>query len=510
MKGVRSTLRHLRAPLVDRRTFLRGLGAGVAGLVVGCGRQSDGGESTTSLPEAVSPQLVPGQPLPALPILRNESAGDVSHFVATLVASRDDVAVHAGRMTSLARYDHHSPGPLIELVEGQHVRIELDNRLAQATTVHWHGLPVPADQDGNPMDPVAAGTKHVYEFDVPAGTAGTYWYHPHPHDATASQVAEGLAAPLVVRAADDPLAHVPEVLMFITGIALDANAQIAADDAIDWTIGRQRDLLLVNGARLPVHAVAPGATQRWRIVNATAAIHLKLALEGHTFTLVGTDGGLLGEPIEDLTEFLLAPAQRVELIVKANAAPNGRYRLRALRYATDFMGVGTYVDQDVLTLATTNALPAAPVTLPPKLRPIADLGPATARVDISFDEADLCTSKGAKRTFLINGRMFDMNRVDVVSEVGRVELWNVVNNTTMSHPFHIHGTQFQLVSRTFGTETTATPYLAWVDTVLVPPGQTATLKVKQTLPGKRMFHCHILQHEDNCMMAIVDVRAPAA
>ena len=489
---------------LGRRTFIRSVGASVAGLVVGCGRQVSDGETTSGSTDAVSSTLAPGQPLPTLPVLRNES-GDASRFAATLVASHDDVEVIPGRTTSLARYNHHSPGPLIELVEGQRVRIELDNRLAQPTTIHWHGLPVPADQDGNPMDPVAAGTRHVYEFTLPPGTAGTYWYHPHPHDLTASQVAEGLAAPLVIRAADDPLAHIPEVTIFVTGITLDPNAQIAADDAIDWTIGRQRDLLLVNGARLPVHAVAPGTTERWRIVNATAAIHLRLALEGHTFTLVGTDGGLLGEPVEGLAEYLLAPAQRVELLVKANASPNGRYPLRALRYATDLMGIGTYVDQDVLTLETTNALPAPPVAVPVKLRPIADLGAATARVDVSFDEADLCTSKGAKRTFLINGRMFDMNRVDVVSEVGRVELWTVVNNTTMAHPFHIHGTQFQLVSRTFGTETTPAPYLAWIDTVLVPPGQTATIKVRQTLPGKRMFHCHILQHEDNCMMAIVDV-----
>jgi bilirubin oxidase len=489
---------------IDRRRFIRSLSAGVAGLVVGCGRQSGGSEATSSI-DAVTPRLAPGQPLPVLPVLRNES-GEVSRFAATLVTSRDDVPVIAGHSTTLARYNGHSPGPLIELVEGQRVRVELDNRLPQATTIHWHGLPVPADQDGNPMDPVAAGARHVYEFDVPAGTAGTYWYHPHPHDATASQVAEGLAAPLVVRAVDDALAHIPEVLMFITGITLDANAQIAADDAIDWTIGRQRDLLLVNGARLPVHAVAPGTTERWRIFNATAAIHLKLALEGHTFTLVGTDGGLLAEPIAGLTEYLLAPAQRVELIVQANAAPNGRYRLRALRYTTDLMGIGTYSDQDVMTVETTNALPATPVAVPAKLRPIADLGPSVARVDISFDEFDVCTSKGAKRTFLMNGRMFDINRVDVVSEVDQVETWNVVNNTTMAHPFHIHGTQFQLVSRTFGTETTPAPYLAWIDTVLVPPGQTATIKVRHSLPGKRMFHCHILQHEDNCMMAILDVR----
>ena len=75
----------------------------------------------------------------------------------------------------------------------------------------------------------------------------------------------------------------------------------------------------------------------------------------------------------------------------------------------------------------------------------------------------------------------------------------------MAHPFHVHGTQFQLVSRAVGTVVSPAPYLAWIDTVLVPSQQTATIKVRQTSPGKRMFHCHILEHEDNCMMAILDV-----
>jgi bilirubin oxidase len=476
----------------DRRTFLRHVAAGAGALVVGCRGDSNGRASPTP---ATPSSLVEGQPLPALARLANDS-DDPRVFIARLVAAQEDVALQPGVPTALFRYNGQHPGPLIELVEGQRLRVALDNRLAQSTTIHWHGLPVPSDQDGNPMDPVAAGTQRSYEFAVPAGTAGTYWYHPHPHDATASQVARGLAAPLIVRAPDDPLAHIPEVLMFVTGITAGTDGRIAPDDPLDWTIGRQRDLLLVNGARLPVHTVAPGTTERWRIVNATAAIHLELSLEGHTFTLVGTDGGLLGEPIEGLTEYLLAPAQRVELVVKANASPNGRYRLRALRYATDLLGLGTYVAQDILTLATANALAAPPVGVPPKLRPIADLGPATTRQVVSLDDADICTSKGAKRAFLINGRMFDIDRVDLVTQVDRVELWDVVNNTAMAHPFHIHGTQFQLVSRTFGTQVTPAPFLAWIDTVLVPPGRTATIKVKHTLPGKRMFHCHILEHEE--------------
>ena len=117
---------------------------------------------------------------------------------------------------------------------------------------------------------------------------------------------------------------------------------------------------------------------------------------------------------------------------------------------------------------------------------------------------------GARRTFLINQRIFDRNRVDLVSDVGRVDTWEITNDTAMAHPFHIHGTQFQLVSRRLGTQVTPAPYLAWIDTMLIPSQQAVTIKVRHTSAGKRMFHCHILEHEDNCMMAILDVRPASA
>lgn len=486
----------------DRRAFLAAAAASLGGFALGC--RDDGGD--TSATEAAPPLAAEGRALRSHDLLRNESA-DPSRFVATLVASAGDVALLPGPATSMLRYNQSMPAPLIALREGQRVRITLENRLSQPTTVHWHGLPVPPAQDGNPMDPVAAGATHDYVFDLPEDCAGTYWYHPHPHDLTAAQVARGLAGPLIVRAADDPLAHLPEVSLFITGVKLDAENRIAPDDAIDWTVGRQKERLLVNGGRVPVHSVRPGATERWRIYNATAASYLRLRLDGHTLTLVGTDGGLLEAPIAGLTEFLLAPAQRIEIVVRANAAPNGRYRLRAARFQADFYDLGAYRDEDLLTLATTNDMPAAAVDLPATLRPIADLGPAQAHQLVRFDEVrDLCTRTGASIAFLINGRIFDLNRVDLVSVAGRVEEWDIFNNTAMPHPFHIHGTQFQVVSRRLDGNPIPAPYRAWVDTVLVPVAQTVTIKVRQELPGKRMLHCHILQHEDNCMMAILDVQ----
>jgi len=491
----------------DRRRFLRAASAGLSGLLLGCR-----GESTLeTVPDAGQPRLLPhGSPLRSIAALVNTS-DTTSAFVATLTATVGQTQPLPGRATQMLLYNGMAPGPLIELREGQHVRITLDNQLGDDSTIHWHGLPVPADQDGNPMDPVKTGTTQLYEFDLPLGCAGTYWYHPHPHDLTAQQVARGLAGPLIVRANDDPLADIPEVVMFISGLRLEQDAQIAVDNGLDWTIGRQNEQLLVNGDRLPTHTMRPGTTQRWRIMNATAARHFSLALDGHSFTLVGSDGGLLGTPVTGLAEILIAPAQRIEVLVTINASPNGAYRLRAFAYQADVLGFGNYVDDDLLTVVTSNETPATPINIPVELRPIVDLGPAVAKQVVELSEIrDFCSKQGAKTAFLINGNRFDRNRVDLTSVVGRIETWEVTNHTGMAHPFHVHGTQFQLVSRTVGTVVRPAPYLAWIDTVLIPPEHTATIKMRQSFPGKRMFHCHILEHEDNCMMAILDVLPPQA
>lgn len=484
-----------------RRRFLESILAGAGLASFGCADRP-----AATVPAAPAPRLAEGQRLRSLDALAND-ANDAREFSATLRAHVTDVELLPGTATRMSLFNGSYPSPLVELREGQRVRITLDNLLREDTTIHWHGLAVPAEQDGNPMDPVHAGERRTYEFTVPAGSAATYWYHPHPHDRTATQVASGLAGPLIVRAGDDPLAHVPEVTMMVTAVRLDVGGAISANDAIDWTVGRQRETLLVNGGRLPLHTVAPGATQRWRILNVTSARHLRLALDGHDLTLVGTDGGLLEAPVGPLKEVLVGPAQRVELLVTASRDAGARFRLRALRYTADFLGLGSYADEDLLTMATTDEPATAPLALPALLRPFSDLGAPEAQQRVQFEEfGNLCTRNGATSAFLINGRPFDPARVDLVTTVGRVETWDVVNATSMVHPFHIHGTQFEVVSTRFGSTVTPAPYRAWSDTVVVPPGRTVTLKTRQALPGKRMFHCHILEHEDNCMMAILDVR----
>lgn len=103
----------------------------------------------------------------------------------------------AGRPVELLTYNGAFPGPLLRLAEGDHVRIRLTNRLEEPTNLHLHGLHIPPDAD-DPTRLVAPGEMTVYEFDVPPGSARTYWYHPHAHGSVAPQLFGGLAGPLVV------------------------------------------------------------------------------------------------------------------------------------------------------------------------------------------------------------------------------------------------------------------------------------------------------------------------
>ena len=442
-----------------------------------------------------------GFPLRRLDALANTSPV-ADEFEGALIAAPYLVSSGSGHTTELWGYNEAFPGPLIELREGQRVTIDFANRLGLDSTIHWHGLQVPADQDGSPMDPVAPGADRLYTFEVPMGSAGTYWYHPHAHRTTTLQVGHGLAAPLIVRSADDPLGKLPETTMMITSLTLDQDGQVIAGSAATSGMGMMMTgagELLVNGQKVPVHAMTPGATERWRIINATPDRYLRLALDGHRFAVVGTDGGLLGQPLPGLTEWLLAPAQRVEIVVTIAVQQAARYALRDLGYGGGMMGGA---GGELMAVRTRKSPPQAPIELPAALRPVADLGPATARQRVVLSVAGM----GMMGAFLINGKTFDMNRVDLETVVGRVELWDLVNTTFMDHPIHIHGTQFQVVARTVGGLAAPVAYPAWLDTVNVPAGETVTIKTRQTLPGKRMFHCHILPHEDAGMMAVLDVK----
>ena len=389
--------------------------------------------------------------------------------------------------------------------QGEPVRMVVENGLDRETTVHWHGMPVPPDQDGNPQDPVPAGGKRTYRFTLPVGSAGTYWYHPHPHGTTPEQVYRGLAGPFIVRPKMDPLAGIPERLLVMSDLKLAKDGSIAPNDANDEMNGREGQFMLVNAQRQPVVRFDQGGRERWRIWNANSARYLRLTLPGARLTLVGTDGGLLEKPVTGLNEIFLAPAQRVELIVEAGGL-SGPVEMVSAPYARGKMGnVAPDRPIRVLTVDFSGTQSTALAALPTTLGRIDDLGKPKAKKRAVFSEQMSMAGGQHSMAFLINGKTYDMNRIDLVSRVNDVELWEIVNEADMDHPFHIHGTQFQVVDRVQGGKTVKEPYRAWRDTVNVKSGETVRIKLVQRFKGLRMFHCHILEHEGAGMMGQLKV-----
>ncbi len=473
---------------------------------------------TVPAPTTPPSPLTAGQPLPDLVRLANTSTTP-NVFEATLVAEPASKALLPGRSTEFWTYNGLVPGPMIEVFEGDTVRIRLENRLSQETTVHWHGLPVPPSQDGSPMDPVAPGASRTYEFTLPVGSAGTYWYHPHPHEFTAEQVFRGMAGLFIVRSRTDPVpAGIEEKLLIISDLRLAADGTIPANTPMDWQNGREGNYVLVNGQVQPALAINPGQSQRWRILNGTNARYLRLALDQHNFTLIGTDGGLLDAPIPGLSEILLAPAQRVEVIVTAGLASGASAVLQSLPYERGTMGMGMMGNgSSTIPLLTVGYSRSAslPAAMPTALRPIAPLGAPTAYkhlvlssgMGMGMGMGMGIMGSGGMMKFLIDGKSFDPTRVDLTSRVNQVEQWTVENRSSMDHPFHLHGTQFQVVSRSRGGATIAESTLAWRDVVNVAAFESVVFKVVQTQLGMRMYHCHILEHESQGMMGVLDVIA---
>lgn len=448
---------------------------------------------------AIALELPHGEELRPIVKLENQSHQQ-NLFKADVIAAPTEMEFVSGKKTTVWAYNNSIPGSLIEVNEGDSVEITFINKLPQPSTIHWHGLPIPPEQDGNPMDPVLPGQSHTYRFTMPEGSAGTYWYHPHPHEYTAEQVYRGLAAPFIVRAKNDPLKNIPERNLMISDLKLTREGAIAGNDAMDWMNGREGQYVLVNGQFQPV--INLQGTERWRIWNASSARYLNLSLSGHKFTLVGTDGGLLEKPVRDLQQLLLSPAERVEIIVDT-LGQKGSVNLQLEPYNRG--KTGHVAVEKTTKIATVNMLAGNSINVPNSLRKIDDLGATQSVKKIIFTEVMSMANGQHSMQFLINGKSFDMDRIDFISRTHEVELWEITNQSDMDHPFHVHGTQFQIVETELNSVRTVAPYRVWKDTVNVRAGETVRIKIRQDFPGLRMLHCHILEHEVQGMMAIQQV-----
>ncbi len=407
-----------------------------------------------------------------------------------------------GRQATAFGYNGSLPGPTLRLRPGDRLQVQLVNRLDAATNLHVHGLYVSPEGNGdNAFVTVRQGESFDYDYRLPDDhPPGVYWYHPHHHGLVADQVFGGLYGAIIV---EDPqeLPVTRERVLVISDITLDAAGRLEPPSTMAQMMGREGELVLVNGQIKPALTARPGERERWRIVNACSARYVRLRLDGQQLDLLGIDSGRYAEP-RRVQEVVLATGNRADLLV---TAAEGASALEALGVDRGGMGgmMGGSVSGDVGPIATFEVAGAAASGLPalpaqPAPRDLRDVEPATRR-RLVFT---MGMASGGM-SFTIDGKEFDADRVDQAVVLDTVEEWTIGNTSPMDHPIHLHVWPMQIVAEA------GRPLddVRWQDVVNIPARGEVTVRVSfDRFSGRTVYHCHILDHEDRGMMGVVEAQ----
>jgi FtsP/CotA-like multicopper oxidase with cupredoxin domain len=415
------------------------------------------------------------------------------------------VEIAPGTVVDAWTYNGGVPGPLIRVGVGERLIVHFANALPSPTTIHWHGLRVPFRMDGVPgysQPDVKPGESFTYDFIVP--DAGLFWYHPHVM--SAAQVGFGLYGALLVDDTKEEVGVADEVVLVLSDMALEANGALEAPDAggsIGNVFGREGTHVLLNGREHSTLLVRSGAPQRWRIVNAAKSRYFDLDLGGSRFRQIGGDGGLQEYAVER-DSLVLAPGERADVIVTPGLRPGESTELRSILVNRGFGSVESrFPYNDLLTMTAADMPPYSGGPPPEVRRAIAPL-PATGATMVDLKMA-LHQPPDAPATYQFHGPLSSPGHMRVRARTGETQMWSVTNNTSWSHPLHLHGFFFQVL------DANGSPVrpMAWKDTVDIPFEQTVRLIVRfddrEGVAGSWMLHCHILDHAESGLMGMVEV-----
>ncbi|WP_431894616.1 multicopper oxidase family protein [Nonomuraea sp. bgisy101] len=395
-------------------------------------------------------------------------------------------------------------GPTLRARRDETVLVNVRNDLPEETTLHWHGMHVPAVMDGGPHQIIAPGTTWSPTWTI-RQQAATLWYHPHPHGRTSRHVHHGLAGMFIIdelEALALPRRYgVDDIPVIVQDKRLNDDNQLNEEIPTIGGIGVLGDLITVNGTVAPYLDVRSKRV-RLRLLNASNSRFYNFGMaDDRSFALVGTDGGLLAAPI-DTHRVQLSPGERAEIVVCLR--PGERVVLRSYRSDLGinigdqrFAGGGDILD--ILELRAASELDPSP-PLPATLaeRPRLDVSSPAARR--TFELAD----------FKINGLAMNPGRIDVGVAKDTTEIWEVANLDQMPHNFHVHDVQFLILSIDGGPPRPEST--GWKDTFYVKPGTRARIALRfadYTDPDMPyMYHCHVLWHEDQGMMGQFVVLGP--
>jgi len=418
--------------------------------------------------------------------------------------------------TKVWAYNNSLPGPVLRVKQTERLRVRLDNKLMQDTTVHWHGIRLPNAMDGVPgltQKPVKPGASFTYDFTCQ--DAGTFWYHPHAGNP--EQVGRGLYGLLIVDEPNPPPVD-RDIAWVLSDLRLDKDMQITSDfrHPMDLThAGRLGNVALNNGRLVQPFSVTSGERIRLRLVNTANARIFDLRFDGHAPWLIALDGHPV--PPRQLAadgRVILGPGMRADLIIDATAAPGTRatvfdrdmqgreHRLTDLAYGD---APAQRKDRPAVAMLKANPVAEPDLTRAERLPLVLGGGmgvPSSMQVDggkkmdmrDAFQKHQIAWSLNGQAMadhsdHLGHNTLFDL-------KLGRSYIFEVSNETSWPHPIHLHGHVFRLLDL---------PDAPFADTALLQPGEKTRLALLADNKGHWMLHCHILEHQVAGMMATVKV-----
>ncbi|WP_437378078.1 multicopper oxidase family protein [Inquilinus limosus] len=422
--------------------------------------------------------------------------------------------------TPIWGYDGRVPGPEIRVRQGEPLRLLVENRLGQDTTVHWHGIRLPNAMDGVPgltQPPIRPGEGFTYAFTPP--DAGTFWYHPHAN--SLEQFGRGLAGVLIVEEAE-PVAVDRDLVWLLADWRLSRDGRIAAGfgNGMEAAMaGRVGNWVTLNGTAPADQPVRAGERVRLRLINAALARIMALRVEGHRPVVLAVDGQPCDPHEPECGRLLLGPAMRLDVVIDMQGEPGRHYRV-----------VDDFYDGLAYTLATlaygkepplrAQPPPDTPLRLPPN--PLPEPDPATAeRHELTLEGgmmgggamSGMGGMHGTATPGMRGGAAWAINGMAMTGDGsagmpplftlqrGQSCVLTIRNRTAWWHPMHVHGFSFRVLSR----NGTPVPHRQWSDTVLFAPKDTVELAFVADNPGDWMLHCHVMDHQVAGLMTVFRV-----
>ncbi|MBL0020723.1 MAG: multicopper oxidase domain-containing protein [Bacteroidetes bacterium] len=458
----------------------------------------------------------------------------------TLVGPNIQLNVAAGTMnyfpgltTPTLGYNGNILGPTLLLNTGDSVTFHVTNQLNTATTVHWHGFHVAPEHDGGPHQLIAPNTTWSPGFKI-RNRASTLWYHPHGEGKTELQVTRGLAGFAIVRDAQEAAFALPRKY------GVDDFPIVLQSKAVDvlgqFAIATHEDsIMLVNGTLNPYLNV-PQQVVRFRLLNGSADRTYWLGLSDNAdFSLIASDGGLLSAPLVT-NRVRLSPGERAEILVSfasstigdsldmisyASELPHGIIGADTVGLGANLIGEGYYTNplngQDFRVLRlhvaapTSNPILAIPAAFDPVIPIDTNAVDEHRHLHFAADTAGFGEVALVDGPFHINAQPFNMDSINIRTQLNHKEIWTLTNATRVAHPFHIHDIQFFVLD--INGNPPPPQYAGWKDVILVMPEDTVRFVAvfddfaNDSIPY--MYHCHLLHHEDDGMMGQFLVMNPA-